>query len=286
VVVGEHNYKDPASAKLHVFENADGRGEQWKDHVVSVGDEHHDGASLADMDNDGDPDIISIGWRHSRVLLYENLAIAPGAGPGSAGEPSNFILFDLDITHRGDHQWYSNWDFQTHRKTNPQAPANWRAAENSLFDTGIYHWRVEVVRMERAWKSPMRIQFGWWNISDDPVIRHIASPGLLLTHLEPPAPGQPWIYELVGAVRALDVAHMYYGKGPNQDNHVTDWDWSRAFAPDTAYTLVNPLKNDLDDDGDGGISEMEYPDLEIHTVLTLHRPGSPAYESLCTQLPR
>jgi len=75
VVVGEHNYKDPASARLHVFENTDGKGAQWKDHVISIGDEHHDGAILADMDNDGDFDIISIGWRHGRVLLYENQAI-------------------------------------------------------------------------------------------------------------------------------------------------------------------------------------------------------------------
>lgn len=46
----------------------------------------------------------------------------------------------------------------------------------------------------------------------------------MLTHLEPPAPGRPWVYELIGTVRALDVAHMYYGKGSNKDKHVTDWD--------------------------------------------------------------
>jgi hypothetical protein len=286
VVVGEHNYEDPASAKLHIFENTDGRGGQWKDHVISIGDEHHDGAILADMDNDGDLDILSIGWRNPRVLLYENLVITPEVKPAVAGTPSSFVLFDLEITHRGDRQLYSNWDFQTHRKTTPAAPTDWRAGHPSLFDAGIYHWRVEVVRMERAWKSPMHIQFGWWNIPQDPVIRHIASPALMLTRLEPPAPGQPWVYELVGTVRALDVAHMYYGKGPNQDKHVTDWDWSRAFAPDTAYTLINPRKNDLDSDKDGKISEAEYPDLEIHTVLTLHRPGSPVYESLLARLPK
>jgi hypothetical protein len=108
----------------------------------------------------------------------------------------------------------------------------------------------------------------------------------MLTHLEPPAPGRPWTYELVGAVRALDVKQMYYGKGPDKDKHVTDWDWSRAFAPDTAYTLVNPRKNDLDADGDKKISEAEYPDLEIHVVLSIHQPGSPTYESLLARLPK
>jgi hypothetical protein len=42
---------------------------------VSTGDEHHDGAVLVDIDGDGDLDIISIGWAHGRVLLYENKAI-------------------------------------------------------------------------------------------------------------------------------------------------------------------------------------------------------------------
>ncbi len=76
VVAGEHNYKDPTTAKLHVFENSDGKGGQGKDHIVSTGDEHHDGAIRADVDNDGDLDVLSIGWRHNRVLLYENQALS------------------------------------------------------------------------------------------------------------------------------------------------------------------------------------------------------------------
>ncbi|MCW5982763.1 MAG: VCBS repeat-containing protein [Bryobacteraceae bacterium] len=75
VAVGEHNYKAPATAKLIVFENLDGKGGQWRPHVVYTGDEHHDGAIIVDIDGDGDRDIISIGWSHPRVLLYENLAI-------------------------------------------------------------------------------------------------------------------------------------------------------------------------------------------------------------------
>ncbi len=73
VVIGEHNYKDPATARTLVFENL-GKGKSWKTHVVHTGDEHHDGSQLVDIDGDGDLDIISIGWSHPRVLIYENLA--------------------------------------------------------------------------------------------------------------------------------------------------------------------------------------------------------------------
>ena len=76
VVVGEHNLAHPGTARLYVFENADGRGGRWLGHVISIGDEHHDGAILVDIDGDGDLDIVSIGWGHARVLLYENRAIA------------------------------------------------------------------------------------------------------------------------------------------------------------------------------------------------------------------
>jgi hypothetical protein len=78
VVVGEHNLSDPSSAKLYVFENEDGQGGSWTEHVVYTGDEHHDGAQVVDIDGDGDLDIISIGWSHDRVLLYENKAITGG----------------------------------------------------------------------------------------------------------------------------------------------------------------------------------------------------------------
>lgn len=73
VVVGEHNLKEPDKAGLYVFENLDGRGGRWQRHTVYVGDEHHDGAQVADIDGDGDLDIVSIGWEHRAVLWYENL---------------------------------------------------------------------------------------------------------------------------------------------------------------------------------------------------------------------
>ena len=78
VVVGEHNLATPSNAKLYIFENDDGQGSSWTPHLVYAGDEHHDGAQVVDIDNDGDFDIISIGWGHGRVLLYENIATQIG----------------------------------------------------------------------------------------------------------------------------------------------------------------------------------------------------------------
>jgi hypothetical protein len=74
VVVGEHNLASPDDARLLVYENTDGAGTSWQVHTVHRGDEHHDGAELVDIDADGDLDIVSIGWGHGRVVLYENLS--------------------------------------------------------------------------------------------------------------------------------------------------------------------------------------------------------------------
>jgi transcriptional regulator CtsR len=74
IVIGEHNLINPESTECIIFENRN-NGASWNKHVVYVGDEHHDGTRFTDIDGDGDMDIISIGWGHSKVLLYENLAI-------------------------------------------------------------------------------------------------------------------------------------------------------------------------------------------------------------------
>lgn len=76
IVTGEHNLVNPGTARLLVFENLDGRGGRWRERLIYTGDEHHDGALAADLDADGDLDIVSIGWGHSNVLWYENLGHA------------------------------------------------------------------------------------------------------------------------------------------------------------------------------------------------------------------
>jgi len=72
IVVGEHRLDDPENSRLFVFENKDGQGLQWVEHLIYVGDEHHDGTQVADLDNDGDYDIFTIGWNHNNVIVYEN----------------------------------------------------------------------------------------------------------------------------------------------------------------------------------------------------------------------
>jgi len=74
VVVGEHNLARPDDARLLLYENVDASGSTWPVHTIYQGDEHHDGAELVDIDADGDLDVVSIGWGHGRVVLYENLA--------------------------------------------------------------------------------------------------------------------------------------------------------------------------------------------------------------------
>lgn len=76
VVVGEHQLEHPETAKVYWFENRDGAGLQWQSHLVAVGDEHHDGTQAIDLDRDGDLDLISIGWGHDRVLIYENTRVS------------------------------------------------------------------------------------------------------------------------------------------------------------------------------------------------------------------
>ena len=73
IVVGEHNLKKPESARMLLYENVEIKSNRWQPHLVYQGDEHHDGAHVVDIDNDGDQDILSIGWGHRKVILYENV---------------------------------------------------------------------------------------------------------------------------------------------------------------------------------------------------------------------
>lgn len=72
IVIGEHRLKAPNLARLVLLENRDGLGLDWNASLIHQGDEHHNGLQISDLDKDGDDDIVSIGWGHSQVMVYEN----------------------------------------------------------------------------------------------------------------------------------------------------------------------------------------------------------------------
>jgi hypothetical protein len=73
VVVGEH--RGSINNRVILYENRDG-GEWWQVHEIDSDSkeviDHHDGTQVADMDADGDLDIISTGWYIKKVWIFKN----------------------------------------------------------------------------------------------------------------------------------------------------------------------------------------------------------------------
>ncbi|MBW3600676.1 MAG: VCBS repeat-containing protein, partial [Planctomycetes bacterium] len=55
-----------------LWENRDGKGNSWREHVIHRGLETHESV-CADVDNDGDIDILTKPWRGDRHVFAENL---------------------------------------------------------------------------------------------------------------------------------------------------------------------------------------------------------------------
>ncbi|MBN2315584.1 MAG: VCBS repeat-containing protein, partial [Sedimentisphaerales bacterium] len=74
VVIGEHRGK--TENRVVLFENIN-NGSIWREHIIDRDAkdkiDHHDGTQAVDLDNDGDLDIISVGWNNPKVWVYENL---------------------------------------------------------------------------------------------------------------------------------------------------------------------------------------------------------------------
>lgn len=73
MVLGEHRGK-PFN-RVILYENIKG-GVLWRPIIIDKGEgekiDHHDGTQFFDLDNDGDLDIISVGWYNPKVWVYEN----------------------------------------------------------------------------------------------------------------------------------------------------------------------------------------------------------------------
>ena len=87
VVLGEH--RGVGVNRVLLFEN-EGRKTGWKvttvDSQATSKIDHHDGTQIVDLDRDGDPDIVSIGWRQTKLWIFENLS-ADGRRPPRVEAP-------------------------------------------------------------------------------------------------------------------------------------------------------------------------------------------------------
>ena len=72
IVTAEHKGEELA---VQIWENRDGQG-NFSKHVVDTGKESHLGTQPYDLDNDGDLDLVSIGWdKHKFVHVWRNDAV-------------------------------------------------------------------------------------------------------------------------------------------------------------------------------------------------------------------
>ena len=160
VIVGEHNYANPEAARLLVFENPAGDGDEWAQHLVYTGDEHHDGAQLVDIDNDHDFDTISIGWQHDRVLLYENTShCAPAQPTPTPGGPTRtpVPLAQEQVVYWRDTPVYkSEHGFAVQKP--PMFNGDWTVPPN--FAGGTLYFRAEIISQPVA--QAMKLQLCYW----------------------------------------------------------------------------------------------------------------------------
>ncbi|WP_289039705.1 malectin domain-containing carbohydrate-binding protein [uncultured Zobellia sp.] len=101
IVVGEWK----GDNRLLVFENDLCDSGDWIKHTIDAGGtgfDHHDGAQVVDIDNDGDLDVVSIGWDHIVPRIFENKSTITNSSPISdAGEDQTLILPTATITLNG-----------------------------------------------------------------------------------------------------------------------------------------------------------------------------------------
>ena len=101
VILGE--WKDQHI--LYGFENDLCNSGTWIKHIIDPGSnkDHHDGAQIVDIDNDGDLDIVSIGWTKLIPRIFENKSGPPSnqSPIANAGQDQELTLPTSSVTLNG-----------------------------------------------------------------------------------------------------------------------------------------------------------------------------------------
>lgn len=121
IVVGEH--RGDTNNRVIIFENQDD-GATWVEHIIDSDSvdtiDHHDGTQSVDLDNDGDLDLISIGWYNKKAWIFENKAIdggSPSSAPVITAQPADAatvqgksVTFTVSASGAGQltYQWQRN----------------------------------------------------------------------------------------------------------------------------------------------------------------------------------
>jgi hypothetical protein len=98
--------------RLIIYENA-GNGTSWTMHVVDSGKESHNGARVVDLNNDGNPDVVSIAYNtYADMHVWRNdEGLAMKAGTNKAMTPGSTVDSDPAVkvpTSYGLRQNYPN----------------------------------------------------------------------------------------------------------------------------------------------------------------------------------
>lgn len=71
----------PETPKLFIWENADGKGGRWEQHMILEGKQCHE-AKAADVDGDGDIDICTKPWSGNLHIYLRNMLVEDKKAPG------------------------------------------------------------------------------------------------------------------------------------------------------------------------------------------------------------